>query len=201
VCSAYKFFGPHVGILWGKRRLLEELPAYKVRPVPDQLPDRWMTGTQNHEGLAGVTAAVDYLADLGARQATGNARPAALSGRRLNLRQALLAIQAYEAELVGPLLEGLRERPHFKVWGITDRNRLTSRVPTVSITTTDRPACKLAEHLAAKQIYTWSGNMYALELTERLGLEEQGGLLRMGLLHYNTADEVQRLLRGLDEDV
>jgi cysteine desulfurase family protein (TIGR01976 family) len=192
VCSAYKFFGPHVGILWGKRQLLEDLPAYKVRPVPDRLPDRWMTGTQNHEGLASVAAAVDYLADLG----TG---PTARSARRLRLRDAFRAIQTHEAELARLLLDGLRARPRFKVWGITDRERLSSRVPTVSLTMADRSADQIAEHLAARQIYTWSGNMYALELTERLGLEERGGLLRIGLLHYNTPEEVERVLRALDE--
>jgi cysteine desulfurase family protein (TIGR01976 family) len=188
-CSAYKFFGPHVGILWGRRELLTELPAYKLRPASDALPDRWMTGTQNHEGIAGVTAAVDYLA--------ANASDAA--DRRHRLRTALTAIQAYEAELSRRLLRGLAERPRFKVWGITDLERVSARVPTVSVTMKERSAADIATHLAGRRIQVWNGNMYALELTERLDLEESGGLLRIGMVHYNTADEVDRLLAALDE--
>jgi cysteine desulfurase family protein (TIGR01976 family) len=185
-CSAYKFFGPHVGILWGRRELLEELPAYKLRPVPNTLPDRWMTGTQNHEGLAGAAAAVDYLASL-----AGDGRG--------KLRAAMLAIRIYETGLADRLLAALAERPRFKVWGITDRRRLADRVPTVSITTSSHTAEEIATHLARRQIYVWNGNMYALHLSERLGLEERGGFLRIGLVHYNTADEIDRLVRALDE--
>jgi cysteine desulfurase family protein (TIGR01976 family) len=194
-CSAYKFFGPHVGILWGKRELLEKLPAYKLRPVPDRLPDRWMTGTQNHEGLAGVVAAVDYLASL----APGHSPDPKLPGRRGQLRAGLTAIRAYESELAGQLLGGLAERPRFKVWGISDPERVAERVPTVSLTLPGRSATDLAEHLASRLIFTWSGNMYAVGLTERLGLENQGGLLRLGLVHYNTPAEIERLLQALDE--
>lgn len=197
-CSAYKFFGPHVGVLWGKRALLEELPAYKVRPASDNLPGRWMTGTQNHEGLAGVGAAIDYLADLGARHPLPESA-AALSGRRRQLRAAMMAIQDYEAGLSRRLLGHLAERRRFKVWGITAPDALSRRVPTVSITLAGRSAGEIAEHLAAWDIFVWSGNMYALALTERLGLESQGGLLRIGLVHYNTADEIDRLTAALDE--
>jgi cysteine desulfurase family protein (TIGR01976 family) len=192
-CSAYKFFGPHVGILWGRRALLEELPAYKVRPAPDDLPGRWMTGTQNHEGLAGVAAAVEYLRALGAASANPADDP------RHRLRAGMAAIQAYEAGLGKRLLKALAERPRFEVWGITDPHRLADRVPTVAITLPDRPASELAEHLAARQIYVWHGNMYALALTERLGLKQRGGLLRLGLVHYNTAEEIDRLVAALDE--
>lgn len=190
-CSAYKFFGPHVGILWGRRQLLEELPAYKVRPAADSLPDRWMIGTQNHEGIAGVTAAVNYLADI--------AGPGSTADRRSRLRVAMRSIWEYEAVLAARLLRGLAERPRFTVWGITDPARFDRRVPTVSITAKDRTPQQIAEHLAARQIYSWHGNFYALELTERLGLEHRGGLLRLGLVHYNTSDEVDRLLEALDE--
>jgi cysteine desulfurase family protein (TIGR01976 family) len=198
-CSAYKFFGPHVGILWGRRELLEELPAYKVRPVPERIPDRWMTGTQNHEGLAGVAAAVEYLADVGARNSTSEPTFQAMTGRRRCINAGLAAIQTYEAELAGRLLAGLAERPRFKVWGITDLRRLDWRVPTVSITCADRTPDEMAEHLARRQIYVWSGNMYAVELTERLGLEDRGGLLRLGAVHYNMPEEIDRLLQVLDE--
>jgi cysteine desulfurase family protein (TIGR01976 family) len=191
-CSAYKFFGPHVGILWGRRDLLASLPAYKVRPATEALPDRWMTGTQNHEGLAGVAAAIDYLADLIDLRAPG-------VPRRQRLCAVFAAIRDYETQLALRLLDGLAARPRFRVWGITKRDQLAWRVPTVSITAADRTPLQIAEHLAGREIYVWNGNMYALELTERLGLEETGGLLRLGMVHYNTLEEVDRLLTTLDE--
>jgi cysteine desulfurase family protein (TIGR01976 family) len=191
-CSAYKFFGPHVGILWGRSELLRELPAYKVRPASESLPDRWMTGTQNHEGIAGVGAAVDYLAEIGAGSASQG-------GRRPQLRSALEAIRSYEAGLCSRLLAGLRERPRFRIWGIPEPQRVAERVPTVAITCSDRTPEEVARHLAARHIYVWNGNLYAQELTERLGLEQRGGFVRLGLVHYNTAEEVDRVLRALDE--
>ena len=197
-CSAYKFFGPHVGILWGRRLLLESLPAYKVRPAADRIPDRWMTGTQNHEGIAGVAAAVEYLADIGRRHPEHCDAFAGLHERCLDVHAGMAAIQEYETGLLRELLAGLAERPRFRIWGITDPQRLHERVPTVSITLPERSAEDLARHLATQQIYAWSGNFYALELTERLGLEEKGGLLRLGLVHYNTAEEIDRLLQALD---
>jgi cysteine desulfurase family protein (TIGR01976 family) len=199
VCSAYKFFGPHVGVLWGRRELLTGLTPYKVRPAADALPDRWMTGTQNHEGLAGVAAAVEYLAEIGGRPSSFASRFPTLSGRCRDIHAGLTAIQDYETGLARKLLEGLADRPQFKVWGVTKLEHLARRVPTVSITLPNRPAGDLAEHLAARHIYTWSGNMYALELTERLGLEDRGGVLRLGLVHYNTEEEIDRLLGALDE--
>jgi cysteine desulfurase family protein (TIGR01976 family) len=191
-CSAYKFFGPHVGILWGKREHLRSLPAYKLRPAIDDLPGRWMTGTQNHEGVAGLVAAIDYLASI----SEGSLRQ---TSRRQRLEHAFHRIEDYERTLAERLLDGLRSRPRFRVWGITQRDHLSERVPTVSITTADRTPQQIAEHLAKREIYTWNGNMYALELTERLGLEEHGGLLRLGLVHYNTTEEIDALLQALDE--
>jgi cysteine desulfurase family protein (TIGR01976 family) len=188
-CSAYKFFGPHVGILWGRRELLESLPAYKLKPASDALPDRWMTGTQNHEGLAGVAAAIDYLADIGGPGPS----------RRARLLSAMDNIRAHEAGLVRRLLEGLANRRRFRVWGISRSADLARRVPTVALTAADRTPAELAEHLAAREIYAWNGNMYALELVERLGLQTSGGVLRLGLVHYNTAEEVDRVLAALDE--
>ena len=139
-CSAYKFFGPHVGILWGKEEHLRGLPAYKVRPATDDLPGRWMTGTQNHEGLAGVAAAIDYLASLGAN-VPGRSR-------RERLTLTFTAIEEYERMLVDRLLDGLAARPRFRVWGITRREQRNQRVPTVSITAADRSPQQIAEHLA-----------------------------------------------------
>jgi cysteine desulfurase family protein (TIGR01976 family) len=198
-CSAYKFFGPHVGILWGKAALLKGLPAYKVRPAPDQPPDSWMTGTQNHEGIAGVAAAVEYLAEIGAGCPEYADRFSGMSGRRRNVHAGLAAIQEYEAALTRTLLAGLARRERFKVWGIRDPAQLHRRAPTVSVTRPGRSSEELARHLSARQIYSWSGNFYAQELTERLGLESAGGLLRLGLVHYNTADEIDRLMTALDE--
>jgi cysteine desulfurase family protein (TIGR01976 family) len=191
-CSAYKFFGPHVGVLWARRELLEELPAYKVRPVPDTLPGRWMTGTQNHEGLASVAAAIDYLYDVGVHSGHHG-------DRRSTLRTAMAAIQAYEMELSRQLLAGLAHIPPFRVWGITDLERLAWRVPTISLTLPGTPAEALARHLAARDIFAWNGNMYALDLSARLGLEESGGFLRLGLVHYNTHDEIDRVLQALHD--
>ncbi len=191
-CSAYKFFGPHVGILWGRAELLESLTPYKVRPAADILPDRWMTGTQNHECIAGVLAAVEYLADLGRRfdESLGN-RAAALD-------RAFQEIAAYERALCEQLIEGLRALPQYHVWGITHRERFAQRVPTVSITHAHRAPLELAEYLAARNIFAWHGNFYAQELSESLDLEP-AGMLRLGLLHYNTLGEIDELLAALAE--
>ncbi len=190
-CSAYKFFGPHVGVLYGKREHLQALPACKLRPATDDLPGRWMTGTQNHEGIAGVRASVEYLARIGA-----DARQPPLPARRDLLLAAYEAITNHEQELVAHLLRGLAQLPNVRVWGITDPNRLGERVPTVAFTHRRRTAREVATHLAGQGIFVWHGNFYALALTEALGLEPEG-MVRVGLLHYNTREEVDRLLRLL----
>lgn len=198
-CSAYKFFGPHVGVIWGKRQLLEELPAYKLRPVPETIPDRWMTGTQNHEGLAGVTAAVDYLADIGARSAAGQKEFARMTGRRQLVHAGAWAIQGYEAKLSNLIMSALGDLPRVRVLGITEAAKMTQRVPTVSFTMNEHSPEEIARHLAARGIYVWHGNMYAITLAERLGLQERGGFVRIGLVHYNTAEEIGRLVLALAE--
>jgi len=190
LCSAYKFFGPHVGILWGRRELLEELPTYKVRPAPDDLPGRWMTGTQSHEGIAGAAAAVEYLADLGRWVA-----PEAVD-RRSALVAAFEAIAEYETSLCRDLLAGLAELPGIKVLGIRDLDRLGQRVPTIGLTHERLFPIEIAQHLARHKIFVWHGNFYALSLTEALGLEPHG-MVRIGLLHYNTRDEIRALLDSL----
>jgi cysteine desulfurase family protein (TIGR01976 family) len=192
LASAYKFFGPHVGILWGKRERLEAIPVYKVRPASDESPGRWMTGTQNHEGLAGVRAAVYYVAGLGR-----SVEPSALS-RRAALAAAYRAIQSHEQFLVGRLLEGLAGLPQVCVWGVADTARLAERAPTVAFTHRTRTPLAVAEHLARRGIFAWHGNFYALALTTALGLEPTG-LVRLGLLHYNTEEEVDRTLAALAE--
>ena len=192
-CSAYKVFGPHVGILWGRRSLLEQITPYKLRPAPDDLPGKWMSGTQNHEGIMGTRAAIDYLADLGRHVGTD-----AQLARRPALRTAFAAIRQYETERVGQLLEGLQQLPDVKVWGITDPQRFAERVPTVSFTHARRHPAELAAALGNRGLFVWHGNNYALPLTEALGLEPEG-VVRVGLVHYNTPEEVSRFLSTLAE--
>lgn len=192
-CSAYKFFGPHTGILWGRRRLLESLTPYKLRPAPDSLPGRWMTGTQSHELLVGVRAAIDYLADLG-REAAGSG--AAPLGRRAALRSAFEAITDHERTLAAQLLAQLREIPGLRIWGIADERRMNERVATFAVTHPQRPTSDLARQLGAAGLFVWHGNYYAINLSEALGQEPQG-MVRIGLVHYNTATEVDRLATTL----
>jgi cysteine desulfurase family protein (TIGR01976 family) len=185
-CSAYKFFGPHVGLLWGRAELLEKLEAYKVRPAANSLPEKWMTGTQNHEGICGTLAAIEYLADLGRRVAPQ------VPDRRSAIVAAMAEIGAYERQLCRQLLAALAELPSVCVWGISDPARQAQRVPTVSITHGKLSPTALAEYLGSRGIFAWHGNFYALQVTESLGLEPSG-LVRLGLLHYNTPAEVERL--------
>ncbi len=189
-CSAYKFFGPHVGILWGRREHLEFLVPYKLRPSPESLPDRWMTGTQNHEGIAGVNAAIAYLAELASSDLQD-------SPRRDALRDAYDATASHEQRLLEPLIDYLRQHAEIRIWGITDPERMHERVPTVSITHQRYTPRELAEHFARMALWTWTGNHYALPFTEAAGLEPQG-TLRVGLLHYNTSEEVQRLIDAIE---
>jgi len=190
-CSPYKFFGPHVGVLFGRRDLLDRLDAYKVRPALDRPPDKFETGTLNHEGIAGTRAAVAYLASL----ADGLVPDG--STRRARVQAAMTAIREHEKPLSVRLLQGLAAIPGLRVYGIADPCRVDERVPTVSFTMQRWSPREIAERLAARGIFVWDGNFYALAVTERLGLEPSGGLLRVGLAHYNTADEVDRLLEEL----
>ncbi|MBN1103934.1 MAG: cysteine desulfurase-like protein [Deltaproteobacteria bacterium] len=188
-CSAYKFFGPHVGMLWGKTHLLQRLPACKVRPAPDQPPRKFETGTQNHEAIAGTLAAVEYLASLGDAQGSMDRRGKVLEGMRL--------IQEYERGLCDHLLRGLIEVKGLTVYGIADPDRMDQRVPTVSFRLDGFTPFQLAAHLGDRGIFVWHGNYYAPALTQRLGLEDLGGMVRVGLVHYNTTEEVDRLLEEL----
>ncbi|MSR52044.1 MAG: cysteine desulfurase-like protein [Gemmataceae bacterium] len=190
-CSAYKFFGPHVGILYGKRALMESLPAYKVRPCAETLPDRWMTGTQNFAAIAGVGAAIEYLAQIG--HSLGKR-----TGRRQSLVRAFATIEQYEREAGGRMLTGLASLPRIRVRGIIDPKRLSERVPTVSFTHMRKSPFEVVEHLAKRNIFAWHGNYYALPLTEALGVEPDG-MVRVGLLHYNTSSEIDRLIAALAE--
>lgn len=193
-CSSYKFFGPHSGQLYGKRELLERLEAYRVRPAGDRPPDKWETGTQNHEGMAGVTAAIDYLAGLGVEY--GGAGPA--ESQRGKLEAAWKVIGAYERMLTERLIEGLLSVPGIRIYGLTERIDMGRRVATVALRKRGTTPAQLARALAEENIFAWDGNFYALSMSERMGVEGSGGWLRLGLAHYNTVDEIERCVRVLD---
>ena len=193
-CSPYKFFGPHMGCIFGKRELLLRFRPYKVRPAPAYLPDRWETGTQIHEGLAGVTATIDYIADLGR-----HSNPAAPEDRRAALVNAYRTIRHHEMALATRMIAGLLEIPGVRFYGISDSARFDERCPTVAVRVKDLTPLACAKFLGDRGIFTWDGNYYALNLTERLGVEKTGGLLRIGLVHYNTVEEVDRLLVAMRE--
>jgi cysteine desulfurase family protein (TIGR01976 family) len=193
VCSPYKFFGPHMGTLYGKRERLLRFKPYKVRPAPDTLPDRWETGTQVQELIAGIGGAVDYIAELGRR-----CDPSA-SDRRSALLAAYRATRRHEMALLSQLIPGLLAIPGLRFFGITDPQRFGDRCSTVSVRLAGRTPTQAAAFLGDRGIFTWDGNYYALNLAERLGVQESGGFLRIGLVHYNTAEEVERLLSSLRE--
>ena len=187
-CSAYKFFGPHQGLLWGRRRLLDEIVPYKLRPAPNTLPGRWMTGTQNHECLAGVMAAIDYLAAVG-RHEVGDV---SLS-RRDALTVAYSRIVDYERGLVSQLIRGLDEIPDLKIWGVTHVDELEHRLPTVAFTHPRMMSEQIATELGKQGFFVWHGNYYALPLTQRIEVEP-AGMVRVGIVHYNTSQEVADLI-------
>jgi cysteine desulfurase family protein (TIGR01976 family) len=200
VCSAYKYFSTHLGVLYGRLPLLESIAAYKVRPALDTPPYKWETGTLNHECLAGLVGTMSYVADLG-RPLTDQYAAAfrGMTGRRLELHTAMAAIQNYERLLSDRLLGGLATIPGIRIYGLTTEEDIFRRVPTVAITLEGWTPRALAERLAERGIFCWDGNYYALALMERLGLEDRGGALRIGMAHYNTAEEVDRLLAALRE--
>lgn len=199
VASSYKFFGPHAGILYGKYDLLNDLFAYKVRPASNALPGRFETGTQNHEGIAGVLGAIEYLEWVGQTFGQGHLEKykTQFSGRRLRLKQAMAAIQTYEFEISRAVLSALEAIPGLRLYGLADPHRLAERVPTFAFTLAGWQPRQVAEKLAAGDIYVWDGNYYALNVTERLGVEDHGGMVRVGPVHYNTLDEVAKLKDAL----
>jgi selenocysteine lyase/cysteine desulfurase len=186
VSSAYKWFGPHQGILWGREDLLRETFAYRVRPAGDDLPHKFETGTLSHEGMAGSLGAVEYLEQWGA----GSTRPE-------RLKSAWSELAAYEQGLTCSLIERLREVKGLTIRGITSSNAMHKRVPTVSFTLAGHHPEAIARALAKDGIFVWSGHNYAVEPVTRMGLMEQGGVLRVGLAHYNNIEEVDRLLDSL----
>ncbi len=213
VCSTYKFFGPHVGVLYGKREHLERLQPYKVRANTNAVPQRWEWGTLNHECIAGITACIDYLADLGRQTSVridtvpehiapdalvrGGRVGAPAPTRHDSLQLAYRAIRSHERTLMERMLCGLREISGLRLYGINDLARLDSRCPTFAVRIDGNTPLEVATRLGERGIFTWDGNYYAINLTERLGVEKDGGFLRIGLVHYNTAEEVDRALESL----
>ena len=191
VCSAYKFFGPHQGILWGRREVLEQLQPYKVRPAPEELPWSFEPGTQSHEGMAGTAAAVDYIAAI--------AGPAAKDTRRERLVAALSALVDYEQTLSSQLITGLQAIPGVTVQGITSPDAMMRRVPTVSFTHATHKPADIAAAMAKRNIFVWSGHNYALEAAEALGINDAGGAVRIGAVHYNSGEEIDTVLNALED--
>ena len=202
VCSAYKFFGPHQGVLWGKREVMERLEPYRVRPAPSELPDSFESGTQSHEGMAGTAAAVDYFAWLGETMAgEHHLAHRAFEGRRRHVRAALDLIFASEQALCRKLIDGLDQIPGLRVLGISADEGMGRRVPTVSFTVEGTSPAFLEESLARRNIFVWSGSYYALEPAVALGIADTGGALRVGPVHYNSEAEIDEFLGALDAAV
>jgi len=204
-CSTYKFFGPHMGVLYGKRQHLQRLRPYKVRPNTNAIPNCWEWGTLNHECIAGITACVEYLADLGKMSRPSSAGDSEPSTRRAAIESAYAAIHEHERALVERMMAGLKKIPGLKIYGITDPARFHERCATFAIRIDDgKPGhtpLELATQLGDRGFFTWDGNYYAINVTEHFDVEKSGGFLRIGFVHYNTADEVDRLLAALREIV
>ncbi|MGB5247880.1 MAG: cysteine desulfurase-like protein [Woeseia sp.] len=199
-CSAYKFFGPHQGVLWGRREVLESLTPYKVRPAPKELPGCFETGTQSHEGMAGTAAAIDYFAWVGQTMAQDfmqeNAR---YQGRSRNVHAALACLFAYEQDLALRLIDGLQQLPGVRVLGVTDKNAMHRRVPTVSFVADGKASPAIARSLAERNIFVWSGHNYAVEAADTLDIAKTGGAVRVGPVHYNSFAEIDTLLNALED--
>jgi cysteine desulfurase family protein (TIGR01976 family) len=193
VCSSYKFFGPHMGVLYGKREHLKRLQPYKVRANTNEIPNCWEWGTLNHECIAGIAAAVDYIASI------GNKLKGTLPSRRAAILAAYGEIVKYERGLCERLLLGIAAMPTVKVYGITDPARFDRRCPTIALRAEGHTPLELATKLGDRGFFTWDGNYYAINVTEQLDVEKDGGFLRIGLFHYNTVEEVDRLLAALRE--
>jgi cysteine desulfurase family protein (TIGR01976 family) len=218
-CSTYKFFGPHMGVLFGKREHLKRLRPYKVRPNTNAIPNCWEWGTLNHESIAGIAACVEYIADLGRSAIRNNyvgtaalgcpsseARPVATTTPGVNERRAAIeaayqAIHEHERALLERMMAGLRKIPNLRIYGITDPARLHQRCGTLAVRIAGHTPLQLATQLGDRGFFTWDGNYYALNLTEHLDVEKSGGFLRIGFVHYNTIEEVDRFLAALREIV
>jgi cysteine desulfurase family protein (TIGR01976 family) len=195
VCSTYKFFGPHMGVLYGKRDHLKRLRPYKVRPNTNNIPNCWEWGTLNHECIAGIKACVDYWKELGRR-----AKPD-VANRRAAIVAAHEAIHRHEHAMLEKMIAGLVAIPGLKLYGISDPRRFDNRCATIVVRIEGHTPLELATKLGDRGFFTWDGNYYALNVTEQLDVERRGGFLRIGLVHYNTMEEVERMLAALREIV
>lgn len=194
LCSAYKFCGPHIGIMWGKYDLLQSLPAYKVRPSKDKTPFRWENGTPPFETIGATAEAINYLASL---RGDNPAMIEGYGGRQLHLKQAYAIMQTYEEELAEKLITGLQAIKGVTIAGITDIEKINQRVATVVFLKEGHSPQSIVEHLAQHQIFAWSGHYYALEVMDRLGREDEG-MVRVGAVHYNTMEEINTFLNVIE---
>jgi len=194
LCSSYKFYGPHLGIMWGREDLLNSLPVYKVRPAKDVAPNRWENGTPSYETWNGLRACLDYWERIGLEY--GEADLPQYQGARLNMKRAVVAVQDYERELVAELIDGLRRIRGVSIAGIVEQDRLGLRVPTVAMVKDGKSPDEIASILAAEHVYVWSGDYYATEIMQRLGRPQ--GMVRIGIGQYNTREEIQRLLNLIE---
>jgi cysteine desulfurase family protein (TIGR01976 family) len=195
LCSSYKFYGPHLGIMWGRQDLLNSLPVHKVRPAKDLAPYRWENGTPSFETWNGLLACLDYWHSIG--EQFGDADMRQYKDRRLNMKRGLAAVQAYERTLVSALIEGLCALPGITIAGITDSAEFDRRVPTVAMVKDGYTPVEIASYLAAKNVYVWSGDYYAVEIMKRIDRTE--GMVRIGFGQYNTIDEINKVLNLLDD--
>jgi cysteine desulfurase family protein (TIGR01976 family) len=186
VTSPYKYFGPHQGMAAVRADLLASLEPYKLRAAPDEDPDRWESGTQSHEALAGTIAAIDYIAEVGGG-----------GDRRTAIRRGYDAFEAHEEALARRFLDGVATIPGVRLIGISDPARVRQRTPTFAVRVRDQHPIETSRKLGERGIFTWEGHYYAIEVFERLGLLGSGGALRVGFCHYHAADEVDRVLEGL----
>jgi cysteine desulfurase family protein (TIGR01976 family) len=198
-CSSYKFFGPHVGLLWGKREYLEALPAYKIRPAPNEIPGKWMNGAQAFEIVTGAKAAIEYLAFVGKENPSFRKNYPQFTGRQLDIHAGMSAIAEYESSLTWRFIDEIKKRSRYTLWGVSDEKDKMWRVPTIAISLGNEQSDKIAKYLAKNNIYIWSRSVYSISLSERLGLEKTGGFIRVGFAHYNTFEEVDTLLEKLDQ--
>ena len=202
VCSPYKFFGPHQGVLWGKYELLDRLPPYKVRPAKNHPPHKFETGTQSHEGQAGTLGALEHIEWIGRQFGHRHASQfPKLTNRCLHMHCGMAAIKTYEQKLSTHLIEGLQKISEVRIYGITEIQQLDKRVPTVSFTLKGYDPRHIAQIMGDKNIFVWDGHNYAIETMSQLGLEKTGGMIRVGPAHYNTIEELDQLLEVLTESV
>lgn len=195
--STYKFFGPHISVLWGKQELLEKLPAYKIRPAPDTLPLKWLNGAQSYETIAGVKACIEYLGYVGTKNASYAEQFPEFTGLQKNLFAGMAAIKAYEERLTWYFMDEVKRIGRYTIWGPADIAQREERVPTIAVSLEGGRANDIAEYLAERGIDIWSRSVYSKSLSERLGLEQTGGFIRVGFAHYNTFEEVDCLTEAL----